>query len=236
MLTEHGFKEHELVRKVDSFVKFLETRKVGTDIDNTEVAASDNGLRIVNRIYSKDFRLTDLKYDYAIVDLLKLHCPEILNPLETATDIWNSHENVSTSNPTPGALLVTQFLHSRGIQIHRITSRPGNLKDQTIAWYRQKMPWVEAKFIHVQPFSNTVNKRFKVDEAKRIGIDFFIEDVPAHAEAINKATGAIVGLVPQTFNESYLSVSENIITVPRDFYPNGPAYARLFFYMVQKFG
>jgi uncharacterized HAD superfamily protein len=138
----------------------------------------------------------------------------------------------------PGALIISKYLSSNGINhIHRITSRPRRLRENTIAWYKEKMPWVDRDLIHIQTDRDEINPGFKIEQIKDLKIDLFFEDSVKHAETISVKTKAAVILIPQPSNAYYKPDSGNrIIVVPEDFYTFQPAFFRAYSWLARIFG
>ena len=237
MTVEFGLAEERIIKKLERLNEKLRGINVATDIDNTEVATSAGGILLVNRRFGTNFTLDDLTYDFAIVDLIRRYLSEVKDPRRLATDIWNSGENLRNASPTPGALIISKFLSENGVDhIHRITSRPGNKRKETISWYKAKMPWVDKSLIHIQPDGDEVNTRFKVDQIGELGIDLFFEDAVEHAEKIAAETKATTVLVPQRWNENCKSrVGDRIVVVPDQFCKTQPAFVRAYLYMAEVF-
>jgi len=236
MSKEFDFYKGRLVEKIDRLNKRLRKINIGSDIDDTEVAATACGVLIVNRMFGTSFKLSDLKYDLEIDDLIRKYLPDVKDYEKTANDIWNSDEVIRGSLPMPGVLEVSRFLHRNKIdQIHRITSRPGRLHDATLFWYEVNMPWVDKSLIHIQSNGNEINPQFKVEQIKKYGINLFFEDLVKHAETISVETNAITVLIPQDSNKDYKPGSGRIIVVPEDYYPLQPAFVRAYLRLAEIF-
>jgi uncharacterized HAD superfamily protein len=236
MSKEFDFYKGRLIKKIDRLNNRLHEINIGSDIDNTEVAATAYGVLMVNRMFGTSFKLSDLKYDFAIIDLIREYLPDVKDSEKTATDIWNSDEIVRRSLPMPGVLEVSRFLHRNKIdQIHRITSRPSRLRDATLFWYEVNMPWVDKSLIHIQPSGSEISTQFKIEQIKKYGINLFFEDSVKHAETISVETNATTILIPQDSNKDYKPDNGRIIVVPEDYYPLQPAFVRAYLRLAEVF-
>lgn len=235
MAKEFGYVENLYTKGFERLNFFLTQYPVGTDIDNSEVATNACGIKVVNRILRTDITLADIKYDFAIVDLIKERAPWVKDSLQMALDIWNSREVQTSALPFAGQWLLADFLHKQKVlDFHRITSRPKACKDATLEWYRKWLPWVDESRIHMQT-GDEVNSTFKVEEIDRLGIKLFFEDTPKHAEEIIAGTAADVVLIPQLANASYIPKSERIITVPEAYMPHVPGWFRVYSWLARNY-
>lgn len=233
MSKEFGSEELLIVSKLDKFNKFLRGKKIGNDIDNTDVATNAGGIVLVNKKYSTNFTIDDLTYDFEIIDLLAKNVKSIKDPKAEAITIWNSDENVCNANPMQGALLVSKYLSDNGINnIHRVTQRPCRIKNQTNEWYRTRMPWVDRSLIHIQPESSKYDEFYKFNTVKEIGFDLFFEDSIPQAEMIDKQTNTTVVLIPQKSNQGYVPKPDSrIITIPDYYCPILPSFVRAYYFL-----
>ena len=205
MSVETAIDGNELLQKIEKSIRKLSKIRVGSDIDNTEVSTTENGILLLNKIQHSDFKTEDVTYDFAIIDLIAEKLPKVSNPREYAIELWNCNENLSTARPVSGLLSVSHYLNKFGlIDIPRITSRPAYAQDVTFSWYQKNMPWVvDHKLIYMQKGAE-INPDYKIDQINKMGIELFFEDSFEHAIRIVSETRSTVVLVPQPWNENYI--------------------------------
>jgi hypothetical protein len=207
-----------IVDRLDMTVSMLDG-KVSFDVDGVEVRSSRPAVERFNRLHGTNYGENDLIGFFAMVEWVKIHCLDVENPLRYAIGVWNNSEVFRSAPAEQGALILSSFLG--GLRVHRITSRPGEFCDDTIAWYRENMPWVDPEHIHVQQEEGRIGTDFKAQKIADLGIKYHIDDSYEQAEEIVQLTeqsGTVVVLVPQLWNKGYRPETPRIITTSPEYY------------------
>ncbi|MBL7036331.1 hypothetical protein ISR94_00595 [Candidatus Microgenomates bacterium] len=232
MSIELSFGERLLVEKFSRLNNLLKRLNVGTDIDGVEIDSASSALRVINRESGTNYGTKDITSYWTLIELLQRDLKKIENHREYAMALWNSKESLQSAQPNPGALIISKFLTSEGVdRIHRITSRPTYTTELTYEWYRNKMPWVDRNLIHIHKDEADVNSVFKTEKIGELKIQLFFEDSFEHAEDIVRNTNAKVVLVPKPWNIGYKPSESGIIIVPETKYNNFPTMVRVYMHL-----
>lgn len=201
--------EKEIVRKLDVVNQELKRHGVSTDIDSTEVKSQDAALKQYNEMTGQERKLCELTDRYVMVKWLKEY--GYIDPLSVAIKIWNNPQEFCRLEPEDGALILSKYLYSSGVDLHRITARPGwpEIKDSTMGWYQKEMPWVNKELIHIQD-GKTINPRFKYVNVPRCA-RYHFDDATEELEELGKL-GIVGVLIPQPWNEGYKTSSPVVLT------------------------
>lgn len=214
MIERYIWKDLDIKR----IIEVIRKKGLSFDIDGVEQASVDLSVREYNML--RGFRLKnpkipdDIKNYYIMVDWFS-NDPEIEDPLEAASAIWNSEKVITQSERVEGVTAVVQFLDQRGIRPYRITSRPGFTKAWTLEWYwKMYGDGFDPNLIRIQSEANRlINMDFKTGEIERLDIGIHFDDSAENSEKIVSRTQATVILVPQPWNYDYQPSNPRIIKV-----------------------
>lgn len=219
MLVESGHFIETL--RAQEFRRFLGGKRVGKDIDGTEVFSQEKSVEEFNlryRNYKNQKTVGDLDIAFAMDNWLREYHGENA-PVESRIH-WNRGAVLLNARPVDGAVELSRSVSSYGNDELRITSRPSRTAEWTYAYYNFWMPWVPKKDIRIQKDGNDIDHRFKVHTIGEEKIDYFYEDNPDHALDIVTNTDAIVTMVVWPWNINSTPRHPRIIRPWVD-YPDG---------------
>ena len=236
MSKEFSLQQLELIRQIENLNYNFRNSVVSFDIDQVEVDSASTAIQEINRRLGTEYSVADLTAYWGLVEILKRDHKEIAEPTNFAIGIWNDPEVIGKALPVSGSIILSRYLFDEGISAYRITSRPASLRDTTLIWYKKSMPWVSSDSIHIQPDGSEIKPDFKVAEIGKLEVDFHFEDSWEHAEEIVAKTNAIVILIPQPWNRSYVpEVRSKIITIPDSKYQTLPKLIRAYIHLSDLF-
>lgn len=205
-LTEENLR---LIEKFDQINKHLKTDGISTDIDSTEFASEVAALKLYNNLTQENRTMDQLTDRYIMVKWLK--DLGYRDPLDSAINIWNNSIEISKLQPSAGSLILSKYLNSNNIDLHRITARPGwtEIVDATYDCYKARMPWVNKELIHIQK-GDQISSQFKISTVLKYA-RYHFEDAQEEAEKICSA-GVVCVLIPQPWNKYYKSDNPTLLT------------------------
>lgn len=213
MSIELNFRDNEIINRLGWINNILKNSSVSFDIDGVEVLSGQSVIDEVNKQKGTSYSIDDLKTHWGLIELFKSNHPEVKDPRGYAVELWNDPSVLGRSGPVQGTWLLAHYLHKQGIDnVVRISSRPNRVRDVTVKWYKEKMPWVDSSSIYIQPGEEIeTGLSFKIETIKRLGVKLCFEDSVEHAVEIAKL-GVTVVLVPQPWNLDYRTSNPKIIT------------------------
>lgn len=142
---------------------------------------------ILNRLTQKNISIDQ----YTSIDWRDVYGPE---DAEMYKNFDIEHGDVyKTAGIQDGAKDVIDFLLKKGIDVHYVTARSKSIHEITA-------DWVDSKGLDREKLISLGGKEGKVDTAKRLYCDVFIEDDPNNAEKLSKA-GINVILLDCNYNK-----------------------------------
>ena len=149
---------------------------IGLDVDDTLAAFQVKWLEYHNKLYGTHFTLSDI-YDYDYSKTMKI-------PWEVAVERvleFYKTKDFREIVPVDGAVETVSQWNEHSLFI--ITSRPDSLKRLTRSWVKKHFPNKISKFIFTNQFrvNDDTPCLTKADVAKKLKLDFMIEDTLKHA-------------------------------------------------------
>ncbi len=193
------------------FEETLRKTKIGIDVDGTvafsaipvmnkvnEDFKTNAGMEIVSRWYAvRDFVYRQYRARNIAADLA-------LKMAKRYDDcVWTNPEVLGKAPLVEGTSEFILRLNSLGIEYYFITSRIPALKEVTLAWFAERLPFVDSSRIVFNTDSKTSGKEFKWREMVARGIGLAIEDSEDHARLIIANTAASVILLPYPDETQY---------------------------------
>lgn len=204
------------------FLELIRERGISLDIDDVDAATSTSGVKLFNTKFGEKYGcvkyVQDLRSYWTMdewFDEIKKKDPQAVGDSKLASiSIWNSPEVQAACVPEVGSLALAKFLAKHKIFPYRITSRPGDMKDMTIEWYKKYYPWIAPKRIYIQE-EGSYDDNFKQNIISLLNIGFHLDDFPEHAEKVAETeTRPWVGLVLQPWSEDYVPAQGSRIIKP----------------------
>ncbi|KKR11980.1 MAG: hypothetical protein UT39_C0001G0035 [Candidatus Woesebacteria bacterium GW2011_GWA1_39_21] len=210
--SSYSHKEIEIIDKLTEVNRVLKKNGVSTDVDSTDLLSEVTALRIYNKITNSNKVLSDLKDRYIMVLWFK----ELgyKDPLAMAIKCWNDPNEMRNYQPSPGSAILSMFLSRSEVDLHRITARPGSdeIVESTLDCYKQQMPWVDARLIHMQK-GKKISSQYKYETVPKYS-KYHFDDAQEETEIL-ASMGIICILFPQPWNEGYVSKQDNLLTINR---------------------
>jgi uncharacterized HAD superfamily protein len=172
--------------------------KIGIDIDNVLADTAATYLEQFNIKFG-----TSLAYEALISqDLMKLeHGIETSQVQEFIDKVINTAEFQLEVLPYQEAIDVVTKWSKQGHSIHYITARPIAVRHSTQQWLSRHGLMVEGATLDlIDPDKYTSDPEYKADIAKKIGIDYMIEDT----KKITLAMPVPVFLIDRPWNQGEL--------------------------------
>ena len=170
---------------------------IGLDLDDVLAAFQISWLKYYNKIYDTNYQFVDVtSYDFSVV--FKKDTNEVM---ERVHEFYNTEE---FENLLPVEGSVEGIDKINGNNLYVITSRKSNLQTITTSWLEKTFGNVFSDIILTNQFSDSKTDKpiTKSEVAKKLKLDFMVEDAVHYAEDI-AAKGISVFLLDKPWNKSH---------------------------------
>ena len=158
----------------------LRSRKVSLDIDNTVVDTYARAVDVYNWVHNANYKIENVRSNW---ELAEWFANDLLveDPVEAATNFYNSRVVMVPANPTAGAITILSRIRSARLNPYIVSARPGSARGMTFEWFGYWTPWLNRNSFLLQDEGNQLNPGFKVEQIKSEDIEFHFEDVTEDA-------------------------------------------------------
>ncbi len=178
--------------------KRLAFNRITIDIDGVLADSCDAAVARANKQFHKNFNTEDLvEFGWLERTLAKeLGVPQS----EVFNLIWSDPEVYRQAPLVTGAKAALEEMLNLGIQISFVTTRAPSLRNVTLDWFGDYLPFVDTGLIRLRQDINVSSEEFKINEIKKLDAQLHIDDSYETAGRL-QALGIEVFLVKQNWNQ-----------------------------------
>lgn len=127
--------------------------------------------------------------------------------------LWVHPDVLIQAQPISEIQRYSKLVHDRGIEQTVVTSRPPNLRDNTIQWLNDHYPWIAKENIYIREDQNESGDEFKGKTIAMIGCEVHFEDSVASVEATLAMSNASVVFFPRSLERGQFKNNSRVIEI-----------------------
>ena len=129
--------------------------------------------------------------------------------------LWVHPDVLVRSQPIPEIQHYSKLAHDRGIEQTVVTSRPPNLRDNTLQWLNENdhYPWIVKENIYIREDKEESGDEFKGKTIAMVGGEVHFEDSIASVEATLAMSNASVVLFPRALERGQFKNNSRVIEI-----------------------
>ena len=177
--------------------------KIGLDIDDVLIRTGEHTVKLYNEAHGASVTL-DHWYNFDPEVWAAPDVGEAISRVRALTEL-DAFDDV---NPVVGARVALEKLKADGHELLAITGRPENVRTQTLRILERYFPglFTHDTVFFTDHYGGEDVRLSKTDIAKRLGLDYFVDDQVFHVNELNEA-----GIKTLLFSDNYLWNQDGVL-------------------------
>ena len=185
-------------------------------VDHDGVMADTRTLAIeeINETLGTNYTVCDINGWHWVSEIAQEHGMSEGEAKELEDKVWYDPDFLIQAKPLEGAYEFMKWFHDKGLKLSVVTSRNPELRNSTLSWYKENIPFVDKTRIFIRTNYEFTGDVFKVFALNRIAIPaIHFEDSVEQARIILDYTNVKVALLS---NSRVLNHRDGLIPLPAD--------------------
>jgi len=184
---------------------FFKENSPATDFDGVIADHKNEALKKLNLILGTSYKTSNIKTYNQIINWAIQEGWSEDDAQMLQDEIFFNPDILYKAKPIPGAIELSKWFYESGFSLPIFTSRRDkahvkpkkfkNIKEATLAWIQEYLPWMPEKDIHIKEVDDEYVREFKPGKINKNDIKVYFEDLPVHAEEILERTSTRVVLI-----------------------------------------
>lgn len=201
----------EILRTPEDLFKFY---KVIVDHDGVMADTRTLAIAEINETLGTDYTVSDINGWHWVSEIAQKYGMKLNEAHALEDKVWYDPDFLIQAKPLAGAYEFMKWFYERSLKVPVATSRNPELRNSTMSWYEENMPFVDRNMIFIRrnyEFTGEIFKVFTVGRVTDPAIHF--EDSVEQARLILDYTNVKVALLS---NSCVLNHRDGLIPLPAD--------------------